>query len=331
MGIAAALEVNMAIAAGAVVSGTFLGDKISPLSDSVNLAALSSETPLYDHIKHLFYTTIPVVLIVVIAYTVIGLTTQHPTAMVAGNVNKILTSLNTIFSWNILLLLPPLIVIYGAIREKPALPCLLASSFVAALIAKFMQGFSLQSICNVVMTGFNISMVKDKGLAPEQITPAVAKLISQGGLIDIFSVLMILFSAFAFAGIISKAGCLDVIGEKILTKAKSDGSLVLTAVLTSVATLMVMGSIYLAIIIPGEIFKESYKKHRLHSKNLSRALQESSSVVAPLIPWSETGAYTAATLGMATAEFLPWAFVSYLGAMLTILFAFTGFSMKKTE
>ncbi|MDU4961736.1 MAG: Na+/H+ antiporter NhaC [Sporomusaceae bacterium] len=331
MGIAAALEVNMAITAGAVVSGTFLGDKISPLSDSVNLAALSSDTPLYEHIKHLFYTTIPVIVIVIAAYTIMGLTTEHPTTMAANNVNKMLDSLNAIFSWNLLLLLPPLIVIYGAVTEKPALPCLLASSFVAALIAKYVQGFSFQSICNVVMTGFKISMVKDKGIAVEQITPGVSKLISQGGLIDIFSVLMILFSAFAFAGIISKAGCLEVIGERILTKAKSDGSLVATTVFTSVTTLMVMGSIYLAIIIPGEIFKDSYKKHHLHSKNLSRALQESSSVVAPLIPWSETGAYTAATLGMATAEFLPWAFVSYLGAVLTLVFAFTGFSMSRSD
>lgn len=331
MGIAHALDVNMAIAAGAVVSGTFLGDKMSPLSDSVNLAAIVSDTPLYEHIKHLFYTTVPAVIIAAVVYLVIGITTHHQAAINAENVNKMLTSLNAIFSWNILLLLPPLIVVYGAITEKPALPCLLASSFVAGLLAKFVQGFSFQSICTVTLNGFNIAMIKDKGLNPEQIAPAVKKLISQGGLIDIFPVLMILFSAFAFAGIISKAGCIEVIGEKLLARAKGTGSLVLTNVLTCITTCMVMGSIYLSIIIPGEIFEDSYKKHKLHSKNLSRALQESSSIIAPLIPWSETGAFTAATLGMSTFTFLPWSFVCYLGPILTVLFAFTGFSMVKLD
>jgi NhaC family Na+:H+ antiporter len=229
------------------------------------------------------------------------------------------------------LLIPPLIVIYGALTEKPALPCLLASSFVAALLAKFVQGFSLASICNVTMNGFNISMIKDKGLNPEQVAPVVKKLISQGGLIDIFSVLMILFAAFAFAGIISKAGCIEIIGKKLLVKARTTGSLVLTNVLTCIVTMMAIGSIYLTIIIPGELFEESYKKHKLHPKNLSRTLQESSSVLAPLVPWTETGAFTTATLGVSTFDFAPWSFICYLGMIFTILFAYTGFSMTKID
>ncbi|MBP2638656.1 MAG: nhaC [Firmicutes bacterium] len=331
MGIAHALDVNVAIAAGAVVSGTFLGDKISPLSDSVNLSAIVSDTPLYSHIKHLFYTTVPVIIISMIVYTIIGVTTHHQTTVNSGEITKLLTSLDAIFTWNVLLLLPPLIVIYGAVTEKPALPSLLASSFVAALLAIFTQGFSLQSVCTAILNGFNISMIKDKGLNPEQIAPAVKKLISQGGLIDIFPVLMILFAAFAFAGIVSKAGCLEIIGEKLLVKAKTTGSLVLTNVLTCIGTCMVMGSIYLSIIIPGEIFKESYKKHNLQSQNLSRALQESSSITAPLIPWSETGAFTAATLGLSTFAFAPWSFVCYLGPIVTVIFAYAGISMTKIK
>lgn len=326
MGVAVGLDAPLAATAGAIVGGAYFGDKLSPLSDTTILAPTVAGSELYEHIKHMLYTTIPATVIAIVVYLIAGLNVSVDRGPESETMNAMLSTLTQLFDWHILLLLPVLIVLYGAITKKPTLPTIIFSAAVAGIIAWLYQGFSISNIFASAVTGFDVSMT---GLDSGNIIEEITSLVNQGGMHAMLDVMLIAFSAFIFAGIITKAGVLEVILDALLRIAKRTGDLILSTVASTITMALVTGSSYLTIIVPGEIFRNVYKEKKLKAKNLSRTLEDSGTVVMPLIPWSAAGVYMTGILGVPTLSYLPWAILCYLGFIFAIILGYTGIGIAK--
>ncbi|HLQ98124.1 MAG TPA: Na+/H+ antiporter NhaC, partial [Candidatus Dormibacteraeota bacterium] len=329
MGIATGLGASLPATAGAVVAGAYFGDKLSPLSDTTNLAPIAAGSELYEHIKHMMWTTVPAAIVAMTVYLIVGLNISSEEVSAPETMNAMLETLSTMFNWNILLLLPPAIVLFGAIKKYPTLPVIIFSSILAALLGIFAQGFTLKDVFASAVTGFDVSMVNKEGFEASAVIPEVLDLVHQGGMQSMTSVILIAFSAFAFAGIVTKSGSLDVIIEQLLKVVKSTGDLILTTVISCLTMALVTGNSYLSIIVPGEMFKDTYKFKNLAAKNLSRTLEDSGTVVVPLIPWSSAGVFMAGTLGVPTLSYAPWAVLCYVGFIFAIILGYTGIGIAK--
>lgn len=329
MGISTGLGASLPATAGAVVAGAYFGDKLSPLSDTTNLAPIAAGSQLYEHIKHMLYTTVPAAVVAMIVYMIVGFNLSSDTVTTPEVMTNMLVTLDEMFKWNILLLLPVVMVLYGSIRQKPTLPTIIYSSLLAGVIGIFYQGFSFVDVFASTVTGFDVAMVKT--MDPSAIPVEVTDLVTQGGMQSMTSVILIAFSAFAFAGIITKAGALEVIMEALLKVVKRTGDLILSTVVSCITMALVTGNSYLSIIVPGELFKDTYKDKNLHAKNLSRTLEDSGTVIVPLIPWSSAGVYMAGVLGVSTLSYAPWAILCYVGFIFAIILGYTGIGIEKID
>lgn len=181
------------------------------------------------------------------------------------------------------------------------------------------------------VVGFDVSMVNRTGFDATSVIEEVTRLVNQGGMQSMTSVILIAFSAFAFAGIITKSGSLEVIMAHLLKIVKRTGDLILSTVISCITMALVTGNSYLSIIVPGELFKDTYKRKKLHAKNLSRTLEDSGTVVVPLIPWSSAGVYMTGVLGVSTFSYAPWAILCYTGFIIAIILGYTGIGIEKIE
>ncbi|MCW1927837.1 Na+/H+ antiporter NhaC [Bhargavaea beijingensis] len=329
MGIATGLDANLAATAGAIVSGAYFGDKLSPLSDTTNLAPIAAGSELYEHIKHMLWTTIPAAVIAMIIYLIAGFNLDTGNAGTPETMITMLAQLNEMFTFSWLLLLPPAIVLFGSIKKYPTLPVIILSSIVAAVLAWLVQGVSASNIFASTVSGFTVEMVERDGFDPAGVIFEVTRLVNQGGMQSMTGVVLIAFAAFIFAGILTKMGALEVIIDALMKIVKRTGDLILSTVLSCITMALVTGNSYLSIIVPGEIYKDTYKAKGLAAKNLSRTLEDSGTVVVPLIPWSSAGVFMAGTLGVSTFSYAPWAILCYTGFIFAIILGYTGIGIAK--
>ena len=320
MGIAGGLGVSLPATAGAVVSGAFFGDKLSPLSDTTNLAPMAAGSEIYEHIKHMLYTTIPAALLAMAVYLVVGFNVSGE-LVTPVSVQAMMDQLESMFNFNIVLILPLVLVILGSVRKWPTIPTMLGTSLITVVLGALVQGFT------ALISGFDITMTGFTGVPTEE----VIKLINRGGVDSVTSTTVLIFCAMGFAGIVSVSGMLDVVLDLLMSKVKSTAGIIISTVASCFTVAFVTGSSYLSILVPGELFKDVYPKKNLHPKNLSRTLEDSGTVLVPLIPWSAAGAYMAATLGVPTLEYLPWAILNYTGIIFAIIYAITGFGIAKLD
>ena len=325
MGIAQGLDVNLAATAGAVVAGAYFGDKLSPLSDTTNLAPIAAGSELYEHIRHMFYTTIPATIVAIAAYLFFGSEAASSGANVSESVLALQGQLDKIFHWNIILLLPVLFVLAGSVLKWPTIPVMIIASLFSVLLGVIVQDFSFKNGFISVMTGFNVRM---SGINME-FSKDITKLLNRGGVSSVNSTTILVICAMGFAGIISKTGMLTKVLHTIMAKVKSTAGVIISTIGSCLTVAFVTGSSYLSILIPGEMFKDFYKEKNLAAKNLSRTLEDSGTVIVPLIPWSAAGAYMTATLGVPTVEYLPWAILNYMGVVFAIILALTGIGIAK--
>ena len=325
MGIAQGLDVNLAATAGAVVAGAYFGDKLSPLSDTTNLAPIAAGSELYEHIRHMFYTTIPATIVAIAAYLFFGSEAASSGANVSESVLALQGQLDKIFHWNIILLLPVLFVLAGSVLKWPTIPVMIIASLFSVALGIIIQGFSLKNGFISVMTGFNVTM---SGINME-FSKDITKLLNRGGVSSVNSTTILVICAMGFAGIISKTGMLTKVLHTIMAKVKSAAGVIISTIGSCLTVAFVTGSSYLSILIPGEMFKDFYKEKNLAAKNLSRTLEDSGTVIVPLIPWSAAGAYMTATLGVPTVDYLPWAILNYMGVVFAIILALTGIGIAK--
>ena len=329
MGIASALGVNPAATAGAVIAGSYFGDKISPLSDTTNLAPLAAGSNLYEHIGHMFWTTVPATIVSLVIYAIVGLNANTAAGATSEAVTNMMAQLDQMYDWNILILLPVILVLAGSLLKLPTIPVMILSTVVAGVEGIFMQGISLGNVLTSTVSGFNVTMITRPGFDAANAAFEVTKLLNRGGMNGIMSTTLLVFCAFCFAGIMSRAGCLEVILKAILSVAKTTGSLILATVISCITMALTTGNSYLSILIPGEMFRDAYKERGLHPKNLSRTLEDAGTVFVPLVPWSAAGAYMAATLGVETLDYLPWAILCYIGFIFAIIYGYTGIGIAK--
>lgn len=329
MGIASALGVNPAATAGAVIAGSYFGDKISPLSDTTNLAPLAAGSNLYEHIGHMFWTTVPATIVSLVVYAIVGLNANTAAGATSEAVTNMMAQLDQMYDWNILILLPVILVLAGSLMKLPTIPVMILSTVVAGVEGIFMQGISLGNVLTSTVSGFNVTMITRPGFDAANAAFEITKLLNRGGMNGIMSTTLLVFCAFCFAGIMSRAGCLEVVLKAILSVAKTTGSLILATVISCITMALTTGNSYLSILIPGEMFRDAYKERGLHPKNLSRTLEDAGTVFVPLVPWSAAGAYMTATLGVETLDYLPWAILCYTGFIFAIIYGFTGIGIAK--
>ncbi len=329
MGIAIALGVPLEIVAGAVISGAVFGDKLSPLSDTTMLAPIAAGSELYDHIKHMLYTTGAATVASIVVFTAVGMTMDVSKMTNPETVTAILQNLEQLYHFNLLLLLPPVLIFWGAYTKKPTIPMLLLASVIALLMGIFFQGFGLKTALQAFVNGFKVTMIP--GAADIKVVKPIITLLNRGGLMGMMSTVLLVFCAFGFAGIFSKAGCIEVVLERIIGAIKSVGQLITATVGSTLFMSIVTGSSYLAILIPGEMFRDLYKKFGLEPKNLSRTLEDAGTCAVPLVPWSVAGTYMAATLGVPTVSYLPWAVLCYSSMIFAIIYGYTGFGIAKIK
>ena len=326
MGIAGGLGVSLPATAGAVVSGAFFGDKLSPLSDTTNLAPMAAGSELYEHIKHMLYTTVPAALLAMVVYLFVGFSASGDLVR-PESVQLMMDQLDTMFNFNIVLLLPFVLVILGSVKKWPTIPTMLGTSLLTVVLGAAVQGFNIVDGFTSLISGFNIEMTGFTGTPTEE----VIKLINRGGVASVTSTTVLIYCAMGFAGIVSMSGMLDVVLDLLMSKVKSTAGIIISTIVSCFTVAFVTGSSYLSILVPGELFKEVYPKKNLHPKNLSRTLEDSGTVLVPLIPWSAAGAYMTATLGVDTLQYLPWAILNYSGIVFAIIFAITGFGIAKLD
>ncbi|WP_339320821.1 Na+/H+ antiporter NhaC [Paenibacillus sp. FSL W8-0194] len=329
MGVGAGLDANLAAVAGAVVAGAYFGDKLSPLSDTTNIASLSTGVNLYEHIGHLLYTTLPSFVVAGIVYVITGLNTNGEGVAIPEKVGTIMDTLSTIYHWNFWLVIPVLIVLYGSIRKKPTLPVMLLSSAFAMANALIFQGFNLHDVVSSVLNGFDISMVHAQGFDAAKVIPDIPKLLNRGGMNSMMGTLLICFSAITFAGTISLTKSLELIVDKILKFVRSTGSLIVATIVTGLTMIGVTSNGQVSILMPGEMLREAYIRRGLHPKNLGRTIEDSATIIEPILPWTAAGAYMAGTLGVATLSYLPWAMLCWTGIIFATIWGFTGFGIAK--
>lgn len=329
MGIAIALGVPLEIAAGAVISGAVFGDKLSPFSDTTILAPIAAGSELYEHIRHMLYTTGAATITCLIAYTFIGFSMPVEAMANPETVNAVLKNLEALYSFNWILLLPPILVFYGAYTKKPTIPMLLFSSLLGIIFGMIFQDFTLKTAMMAFVNGFKVDMLSSSSHVES--VKAITTLLNRGGLMGMMSTVLLVFCAFAFAGIFSKAGCIEVILTKIVNSITSVGNLIAATVGSTLFMSIVTGSSYLALLIPGEMFKDLYKKFGLEAKNLSRTLEDAGTCAVPIVPWSVAGTYMTATLGVSTFDYMPWAILCYSSMIFAIIFGYTGFGIAKIK
>lgn len=320
MGIAAGLGVNPALAAGMVISGAYFGDKLSPLSDSTNVAAAAAETNLYDHVGAMMYTTIPSFIIALIIYGVIGIKFGGGD-FDASRVKLIQETLLAEFKITPWILLPPIFVIISAVKRIPAIPSLLAGSMIGGIWAMIFQG---KSIGDVLMA-FHYGYSSETGVQ------VVDKLLSRGGVDSMMWTISLIIFALAFGGILEKARFAEVIMEKIIAGIKTVGGLVLATIITGIVSDFVLTDQYLSILVPGRMFAPVYDKMGLERRFLSRTLEDGGTLWSPMFPWNGCGAYQSATLGVATFAYFPFAFMNLINPILAVIFAYMGIAVFRKK
>jgi NhaC family Na+:H+ antiporter len=243
----------------------------------------------------------------------------------------ILSGIESLYNLNIVLALPPILILWGAVTKKPVLPLMLTASALGLGLGMAVQGFSLQQGFQAYVDGFNISMLSDNGHAIDGLVPDIAKLLNRGGLFSMMSTILLVFCAFAFAGILSLTGALNVVLGRFLHLIRTTGQLILSTVIATITVVFTTSDGKLALLIPGELFQDAYRKMGLDTKNLSRTLEDAGTIIEPLVPWTAAGIYMASTLDVPTLDYLPWAVQCYTGVIFAIIYGFTGFGIAKAK
>ena len=318
IGVGMGLEINPAMTAGAIVSGAAFGDKMSPLSDTTNVAPAVAEGDLFDHIKAMVYTAGPGIVIALVAFFVLGM--KHGGSADTETVSAILAALESQFHLNIITLIPPVLVIVLAVMKKPALPTLLISGIVAAAIAIFMQGETLPSIANIMENGY----VSETGFAD------IDSLLSRGGLFSMNYTSSLTIIVMVYGSLLEKLGVLEVVLEKLKVLTRTVGSLVCTTVVTAILVNLITASQYMSIVLPGRMFVSEYKKKDMLPQTLSRTLEDSGTVTSLLIPWNLCGSFASTTLGVSCIAYLQFSVFNWIVPIIAIIYGFTGKFQWKT-
>jgi Na+:H+ antiporter, NhaC family len=332
IGVAAALGLSVEVTAGAVISGAYFGDKMSPLSDTTNLAPAVTGIDIFTHIRHMVWTTAPGFLIALAIFAVMG--SFQPAAGAASGLDQTLALLEVHFDIGLMMLLPVALVVYLAARKVPAVAAILAGVAAGIVIALLFQrpvilelsghpeavagAAFLEGIWLVLFDGYT-GVTGDENLD---------SLLSRGGMSSMLHTVWLIITAMCFGSAMEKAGVLERLVRGLVAMAKSVGGLIATTLATCFSINALAADQYMSIVITGRMFRDEYRARGLHPKNLTRVLEDAGTITSPLVPWNTCGAYMAAALGVPTLAYLPFCFFNLVTPFVSALYGYTGFKIE---
>lgn len=329
---AEAMGLPLAPVAGAIVSGAYFGDKLSPLSDTTNVAAIAAHVPVFSHIRHMLWTAVPSFILATLIYALIGLLASGGDAATPQTAQATSSALAGLFRLDALALLPVALAIGGiAFRQPPAL-VILASSVLALILGITVQGWAASDAVRVVMAGFDVSMT---GTAPDTLPATLPGLLNRGGLASMGQTLIFIITAFVLAGAMETSGALARLMQALLSAVRSTFSLVAATLAAGATFVAVTSHAGVTALIVGELFRPAYRNRGLAGENLSRSIEDSVTLVEPLLPWTVSALFMATTLGVPTLDYAPWALFCLGGPVFSLLIAAlagrTGWGIRSSE
>ena len=334
IGIAVALGVSTSITAGAVISGAYLGDKLSPLSETTVMTSQLVGVNLYEHIKRQAWTSVPAFVLALLGFSLLGIVGPDVDDTVRTSIE--LKALNGVFNINVLNLLPLVLLAVLSIRKVPASLALMASTLFAGLIGAFLQtdvyrAFvpgegntiveSIEAVWQAAATGFSI----DTGIGE------IDRLVSRGGMASMLPTVWLIIGAVTFGALLDELGLINRLVEPLIRAAKSTFRLFFAVFACALGLNIVAGDQYIALVLPTRIFRAEFERRRLAPTNLSRLAADSGTVTSPLVPWNSCGAFMAAVLGVSTLLYLPYAFFNMASPLINLTYGFTGFKVEHLE
>jgi NhaC family Na+:H+ antiporter len=324
MGVAMALDLSPEVTAGAVISGSYFGDKMSPLSDTTNLASAVVGTELFTHIRHMTWTTGPALLIALALFCVVGVFSAPSSGVVAlGSTPQVLAEQ---FDLSPLALLPVVLVVWLAARRIHALPALLAGTALGLVLALLLQPDRVLELAGTPHLPTWLAMTKGlwtslfAGYVSNTGDAAVDALLSRGGMISFLNTIFLILTALSFGAVMEHTGLLERMILAILRAVRGTGSLIASVVGTTIMTNVITGDQYMSIVIPGRMFRGEFGRRRLKARNLSRTVEDAGTLTSALVPWNSGGAYMAATLGVSTLAYLPFCFLNLASPLIAVLY-----------
>jgi len=335
IGISQGLGLDPAITAGAIISGAYFGDKMSPLSDTTNLAPAVTGTDLFTHIRHMVWTTTPSLIIALILFTYFGLTSDVPAENL--ELESTLALLDANFNITLWSLIPLVAVFAMAIKKVPAVATILIGALLGGLFAMLTQGDVItkfvdknelsvamqyvSAVWTAMFSGFSIS-------TGDEIFDG---LLSRGGMTSMLNTVWLIICAMSFGAAMEKTGLLHKLVYSIIGMAKSTGSLIGSVLLTCIGMNIIAADQYIAIVLPGRMYRAEFKRRGLDAKNLSRTLEDAGTITSPLIPWNTCGAYMAATLGVATGAYWVYCFFNLVNPIVSFIYGMLNFKIAKHD
>jgi NhaC family Na+:H+ antiporter len=336
IGISNGFEMSTAVTAGAVISGAYFGDKLSPLSETTNLAPAVAGSELFDHIRYMLWTTIPSIVIALILFLIIGFNHSSGNVETTDTIQKLTSTLDQTYNISVYNLIPLLILLVLAFKKMPAFPAVAIGAIIGAIWSGIFQQELILSMAEkgisnstayitIIWTAFFDGIVVNTG------NGEIDKLLSRGGMSSMLNTIWLVMCALSFGAVLERLGMLAKFVETILKTAKSVGSLITSTMATCIGTNLITADQYMAIVMPGRMFKEEYHRRGLHPTVLSRTLEDSGTITSPLIPWNTCGAFMFGALALTSYDYIFYCFFNLINPVIAVIYAYTGFKIKKLE
>ena len=323
MGIARTLEADLGIVAGAVVGGAYFGDKLSPLSDTTNMAALGAGVDLYEHIRSMLWTTIPSALIALVVFWLVGGGIEGELGSDA-RMAAVVSGLESEFVFSLWLLLPPIFVIMGSLLRQPPVPVLVGSVVLAFALALFTQPFSISEIVTSLKSGFSVSMLEQYSNLDSEIQDIFSRLLDRGGLFDLIEPIVIAIMVFIFIGTLDCIDAMPTLVRFFLQPLRSQPTTVVACLATTAFSSAITSSQYAVSFIVGDAFSSRFDSLKIPRRVLSRSLEDTGTMLESVIPWHPSAVYMVATLGVPFADYWHWQVLSLANFGVAVLLAVTG-------
>lgn len=334
LGIGKAMDIHEGVIAGAIISGAYFGDKMSPLSDTTNLAPAMAGTDLFTHIRYMMYTTFPTLAITLIIFFVWGFTLD--TSGATTDSSAVLTAIESRFNLSPFLFIVPVLVIVMIVKKVPALPALLVGALLGGIAAIIFQPDLVVEISKVDGNFAKAAFIAVMNSMTTTINiqtadPMISELLTAKGMSGMLNTIWLILCAMIFGGVMESAGLLKIIAEKIIQYAHSTGSLVASTAATCIFFNATASDQYMAIAVPGRMYADTYRKRGLKPEVLSRTLEDSGTVTSVLIPWNTCGATQSTVLGVATIAYAPYCFFCIISPLMTVLQAYLNYKIRRLD
>jgi NhaC family Na+:H+ antiporter len=331
LGIGKALGINEGLVAGAIISGAYFGDKMSPLSDTTNLAPAVAGTDLFTHVRYMTITTVPSLFLALIIFTVIGFTSNY--AFVETNIDGVLEAISSSFNLSPFLLAVPAILIFIIVKKVPALPSLLIATLLGAIAALVFQSGLIRQLAGEGISQLKASymVVMRSMFGNIQINTAdktINDLMSTDGMAGMLYTVWLIISAMVFGGVMEAGGLLRRITMAIISFAHSTGSLIASTLATCIFFNITASDQYLSIVVPGRMFSDTYRDKGLKPEVLSRTLEDAGTLTSVLVPWNTCGATQARVLGVPTLTYLPFCFFNIINPVIALVIGYSNFKIR---